>query len=539
MGSPQDLQKDDEKTVAATSGPLEMQQSQMDDDNLKTARSNIQGDIKDLDEAGLFLQQHNFSGDYLAELLEDTAMNKRVIRKVDLLLMPLLCGTYFLQYIDKQAVSYSAVFDLFETTGITGSQYSWLGSIFYFAYFFAEWPSAYLAQHFPTGRVIACYCFMWGTVMLCTAATHNFAGFAAMRFLLGVFESVVTPAFMMIVGQYYLKYQQPARAGMFYCFNGVGSATGGIIFYGVGYAKNFPVWKIIYLICGGLTVLWAIVLFFRLPNDIMSWKKFTPEERALLIARAAKNRTGVLNRKIKVSQIREALTDPQIWILFFFTLLNEIINGGIATLASSLSSLWLAVMWVFTGPFLASRIKNARTYIMALWLCPTIIGTTLIWKLPRTNLGGGLAGYYMVGSFVGALVIALQFPASNVAGYTKRTTSTAFVFLAYCIGNIIGTSPKPQTAQFFLTNYSLIDTPLPGPQAFLAREAPIYETGVKTVLACSVGQCILALVLRALLVYRNKKRDREEAENPSPPDDGSEVLEDLTDFQNRKFRYSL
>jgi hypothetical protein len=202
MGTPQDLPKGDQKTMAATVGPLEQQQSQMDDEHLKPQQSAIQGDIKDLDEAGLFLREHNFSAEYLAELLEDTAMNKRVIRKVDFLLLPLLCGTYFLQYIDKQAVSYSAVFDLFETTGITGSQYSWLGSIFYFAYFFAEWPSAYLAQHFPTGRVISLYCFLWGSVMLCTAATHNFAGFAAMRFLLGVFESVVTPAFMMVIGQW-------------------------------------------------------------------------------------------------------------------------------------------------------------------------------------------------------------------------------------------------------------------------------------------------------------------------------------------------
>lgn len=49
-----------------------------------------------------------------------------------------------------------------------------------------------------------------------------------------------------------------------------------------------------------------------------------------------------------------------------------------------------------------------------------------------------MANFSQIGSFVGALVIALQFPASNVAGYTKRTTGTAFVFLAYCIGNIIG-----------------------------------------------------------------------------------------------------
>lgn len=74
----------------------------------------------------------------LSQLLEDEALNKRLVRKVDWVLMPLLGGTFFLQYIDKQAISYSAVFGLFKTTGITGSQYSWLGSIFYFAYFISE-----------------------------------------------------------------------------------------------------------------------------------------------------------------------------------------------------------------------------------------------------------------------------------------------------------------------------------------------------------------------------------------------------------------
>ena len=37
-----------------------------------------------------------------------------------------------------------------------------------------------------------------------------------------------------------------------------------------------------------------------------------------------------MNKEIKWYQIREALLDPQVWILFLFTLLNEIINGGIA-----------------------------------------------------------------------------------------------------------------------------------------------------------------------------------------------------------------
>lgn len=169
-----------------------------DGDSLNKQETAIEGQVEDLDEANIFLRQHNITPEYINELLEDDAANKRISRKVDLQLLPLLCGTYFLQFIDKQAVSYSAVFDLFETTGITGAQYSWLGSIFYFAYLVAEWPSAYLAQRFPTARVVSTYCFCWGSIMMITAATNNFAGFAAMRFLLGIFESVVTPAFMMV-----------------------------------------------------------------------------------------------------------------------------------------------------------------------------------------------------------------------------------------------------------------------------------------------------------------------------------------------------
>jgi hypothetical protein len=188
----------DESKAPTVSKETEVKLSNMDGNSLKEQDSAIEGEVEDLDEANLFLRQHNITPEYMAELLGDAIANKRVSRKVDLLLLPLLCGTFFLQYIDKQAMGYSAVFDLFETTGITGDQYSWLASIFYFAYLFAEWPSAYLAQHFPTGLVVSLYCFCWGSVMLLTAATHNFAGFAVMRFLLGVFESVVTPAFMMV-----------------------------------------------------------------------------------------------------------------------------------------------------------------------------------------------------------------------------------------------------------------------------------------------------------------------------------------------------
>ncbi|KAL4915459.1 hypothetical protein BDW62DRAFT_203644 [Aspergillus aurantiobrunneus] len=91
------------------------------------------GTIIDLDEGEVFLRQHRVTSEDLQSFLDDKARNKALVRKVDLILLPLLAGTYMLQYIDKSALACSAVFDLLPSTNMTREQYSWLASIFYFA----------------------------------------------------------------------------------------------------------------------------------------------------------------------------------------------------------------------------------------------------------------------------------------------------------------------------------------------------------------------------------------------------------------------
>lgn len=103
--------------------------------------------ISTLDEAELFLHEHGITHAQMQEMLSDETKSKKLRRRIDCILLPLLCGTYILQYIDKQvciltlgrgmglmeqALSYSAVFDLFDNANITSDQYSWLTSIFYF-----------------------------------------------------------------------------------------------------------------------------------------------------------------------------------------------------------------------------------------------------------------------------------------------------------------------------------------------------------------------------------------------------------------------
>ena len=85
-----------------------------------------------------------------------------------------------------------------------------------------------------------------------------------------------------------------------------------------------------------------------------------------------------------------------------FANFGKLIVKGIAhgdalkTTAYGIPSGGFQVFFVFTGPYLASKFKNVRTYTMALYLLPTIIGTSLVWKLPRSNSNGLLVSYYLV-----------------------------------------------------------------------------------------------------------------------------------------------
>lgn len=300
---------------------------------------------------------------------------------------------------------------------------------------------------------------------------------------------------------------------------------GGLLSYGIGQIDSFPVWKAVFLICGGLTVIWGVFLLVFLPDDILTAKRFSLEEKALLVGRARLARTGVLNKTIQWYQIREALLDPQVWLLTLFVLLNEVINGGIAnfgkliikglvtdpllTTALGIPQGAFQVFWILTGTFLASKLRNQRTTVMAIWLIPTIIGCAMIWKLDRKHYKVGvLFGYYIIGSYVASLVLALQMPATNLGGYTKRITASAIVFTAYCVGNVIG------------------------PHAFLAEEAPLYPTGCKVILACSAAQMVTTIILRLLLISRNKQRDEAAAAaGVSLETEHEDEAVDCTDFE--------
>ena len=73
----------------------------------------------------------------------------------------------------------------------------------------------------PLTKTCALVVFVWGIVCILTVVCHNFAGFVAQRFFLGLMESAVSPAFVMVTCLWYKPSEQAVSMGIWYSATGV------------------------------------------------------------------------------------------------------------------------------------------------------------------------------------------------------------------------------------------------------------------------------------------------------------------------------
>lgn len=75
--------------------------------------------------------------------------------KIDLVLMPLLGFCYMLQFLDKLSLNYASLLGILEDVSLSGNQYSWASSVFYFGYLFWSYPTSYLVVRLPVGKYLS------------------------------------------------------------------------------------------------------------------------------------------------------------------------------------------------------------------------------------------------------------------------------------------------------------------------------------------------------------------------------------------------
>ncbi|KAH7024357.1 dipeptide transmembrane transporter [Microdochium trichocladiopsis] len=475
---------------------------------------------------------------YIAEhgVVEFTPEEERKVRrKIDMYFLPILAITFGLQYLDKVSIGYSAVYDMIPDLGLVGQQYSWANSLFYFGYLAGEVPANFLMQKLPIGKFVAVNIFIWGVLVMLCAVTKNFTGLAILRFLMGVFEACIGPCWVQLTGMFYKSGEQGARVSVWYSMVGLAVILGGFFSWGIGniQTQGVKTWQLIFLICGGFTVVWAVIIYLWLPESPAVAKFLDQREKSIAIERLRKNRTGIKNKEFKWAHAIEALKDPQCWMISLWTGVSMMLNiggsfkpliirdmgfTGLTTTLLTMPNGAVEIVAMALGAYFSSKLKNGRTMLMFVIALPTVAGCIMLAVAPRYMTWVRLTGVWTLTCIPASYALLLSLISSNVAGTSKKVVVTLSSFIFFCVGNIVT------------------------PQLFIDKEAPYYTTGMRAML---VGVCLteaLTLALGAYYYFENKRRDRLLAETPAEviaanTFDNEEFL-DRTDQEDwMRFRY--
>lgn len=270
----------------------------------------------------------------------DDKTNKKLFWTVNRRVLVCMLGTYFCQSLDKGTLGFASVMHIQTDANLVGTQFNWLGTILYMGVLIGEYPTNLLLQKLPVAKYLAINVFCWGVVTACSAAANNFVALMVVRFLLGVFEACVQPAFIIMTGMWYTKQEQVVLTSLWYCMSGVQLMLGGIIAWGVSHYTDGVIksWQLLFLALGCLTCAWATFIGWYLPDSPMEAKCFNEEEKRLMIERVRANETGIQNRIWKRYQLVEALTDPVVWCYVMLQVTSTLVIGGLGVFSNLIIS---------------------------------------------------------------------------------------------------------------------------------------------------------------------------------------------------------
>jgi sugar phosphate permease len=178
------------------------------------------------------------------------------LRKRWVLLMPAVFVTYSLAYLDRANYGFGAAAGMAATLKITDKEASLLSGLFFLGYLAFQLPGAAFARKHSATKLVFVALIAWGSFAALTGVIKIFWLLAVDRFLLGVAESVILPAMLVLLTHWFTAAER-SRANTFLILgNPVTvlwmSVITGFLIEGFGWQKTF-------IIEGLPSVVWAVV----------------------------------------------------------------------------------------------------------------------------------------------------------------------------------------------------------------------------------------------------------------------------------------
>jgi sugar phosphate permease len=184
--------------------------------------------------------------------------------------------TYSLAYLDRANYGFGAAAGMAHTLGITGGKNSLLGALFFLGYFFFQVPGMVAARRFSCTRIIAISLFVGGALAALTGVLRVFWMLAVDRFLLGIAESIIFPALLLLLTRWFTRSDRSRANVLLMLGNPVTvlwmSAITGFLIERFGWQRTF-------ILEGAPSIAWAIIwmLFVR---DHPTEARWLPREEA-------------------------------------------------------------------------------------------------------------------------------------------------------------------------------------------------------------------------------------------------------------------
>ncbi|EJD01969.1 MFS general substrate transporter [Fomitiporia mediterranea MF3/22] len=362
---------------------------------------------------------------------------KKLYRKIDLRLMPILSIMYLCSFLDRGNAKLAG---LVEELHLVGNQYNIALTIL-------------VLKKFRPSRWLPGITIVWGTVMTLMGLVKTYPQLVGTRVCLGVAEAGLFPGVVYYLTFWYPRYKLQYRVGLFFGAATIAGAFSGLLAFAIefmGGTQGLMAWSWIFILEGIATVVIGIVAFFVLVDFPVSASFLTPEERAYLTTLVSSlleydNSSGIGEaEKFAWRYVWAAFKDWQIWLhILIYTSVIVPLYGislflpfgysvPITQLLTVPPYVFATIMLLIFGHF-SDKIHKRSPFIL-LGLTMLLIGFSI-------NISDARRGVKYFGTFFCVAGSYAAFPGvvawlgNNLAGQYKRGVGMA---LHIGIGNFAG-----------------------------------------------------------------------------------------------------
>ncbi|KAK2611575.1 hypothetical protein N8I77_004908 [Diaporthe amygdali] len=259
---------------------------------------------------------------------DDTPEERRLIIKLDCLIMVFVFLAYWAKVLDSSATSTAYVSGMKEDLRLYGNELNYLNTTYMVGFITLQIPLTVLMTRFSATYFIPGADLIWGVLTLLQYKVTNVHQLYVIRFFVGAAGSLFFPAVQWYLGCWYKRSELSRRGALFFIASQIGGMSSGYIQSGAHATLDgkhgIEGWRWLYIICFGCTIPVAILGFLALPGQPDNCKSRILTAREIELAQARMVKEHREPRKpLSWSLIKTVLSGWHFWVLvsfaFFFS----------------------------------------------------------------------------------------------------------------------------------------------------------------------------------------------------------------------------